>query len=205
MSREDWLDAARSATPDELRERILTGFRDGKPFTPYVPTVRLPDRVDRVLDFGCGVGRNFGYLRTLADRIIGFDLAPMIERCRTLAPIAADSLSDDWSALRTERVDLIFSALVLQHIEYEQSLAYVRDFAKMAPTLYLLTRAQSDFDHNVVALVADTGLFDVLDCVEVEHDDGTHQLRALGSAPLHTARERGNMRHYELVLGAPVS
>ncbi|MBI1872581.1 MAG: hypothetical protein HYS05_01670 [Acidobacteria bacterium] len=30
---------ARSADPDDLREHILTGYKSGKPFTPYVPTI----------------------------------------------------------------------------------------------------------------------------------------------------------------------
>ena len=55
----EWLEVARTATADDLREHILTGFKSGKPFTPDVPTIALPSPVDWVLDFGCGVGRNF--------------------------------------------------------------------------------------------------------------------------------------------------
>ena len=55
----DWLSVARSADADDVRERILSGYKDGKPFTPYVPTIALPSPADRVLDFGCGLGRNF--------------------------------------------------------------------------------------------------------------------------------------------------
>jgi len=200
MSREEWLDVARRASPDDLRERILTGFKDGKPFTPYVPTVDLAGPIESVLDFGCGVGRNFPYLRALARRVTGFDLPPMIERCRELAPVAPDALSDDWTTLKAGRFDTIFSSLVLQHIEPDQSLEYVRDFARMAPTIYLLTRGQSDFDHNILALIEDTALFQVIECVEVEHDDVTHQLRRLGRASTIDARKAGNMRHYEVVL-----
>ena len=41
----------------------------------------------------------------------------MIERCRTVAGDAVDALSADWNDLRENRFDLIFAALVLQHIE----------------------------------------------------------------------------------------
>lgn len=98
---DDWLTAAQSDRPDDLRERILTGFLAGKPFTPYVPTLTMPSRVGSALDFGCGLGRNFPYLTGVADRVTGFDLAPMIERCRTLAPTPVAHLSHDWSELRT--------------------------------------------------------------------------------------------------------
>jgi hypothetical protein len=74
----DWVELAATATDDELREKILTGFRDGKPFTPYSPTLALPSPIDGVLDFGCGLGRNFPYLKTIASRVVGFDLPEMI-------------------------------------------------------------------------------------------------------------------------------
>ena len=106
----EWAAAASRETDDELRERILTGYRDGKPFTPYVPTIALPGPIDTVLDFGCGLGRNFPYLRTIARHVVGFDLPPMIARCRSLAPVPADTLVDDWNTLRTTRVDLVFGS-----------------------------------------------------------------------------------------------
>ena len=84
---DDWLNAARSADPDDLREQILTGFRAGKPFTPYVPTLAMPSPLRSVLDFGCGLGRNFPYLTAAADAVTGFDLEPMIA-VRALAPTA---------------------------------------------------------------------------------------------------------------------
>jgi hypothetical protein len=46
--RDHWLSIARSTDPDDIREHIITGFKAGKPFTPYVPTIALPPRIDRV-------------------------------------------------------------------------------------------------------------------------------------------------------------
>src|SRR3954470_15919097 len=170
--RDYWLDIARSPDPDDVREHILTGFKSGKPFTPYVPTIALPSPVGRVLDFGCGVGRTFPFLKRIAAHVTGFDLPPMIERCRTLAAEPADALVDDWTAVRTERFGLIVAVLVLQHIEPAACHDYLRDFSSMAPAVYLLSRADSDFGSNVFASIASTGLFDVAaDCVEVEHDE----------------------------------
>ena len=45
--RDHWLSIARSTDPDDIREHILTGFKDGKPFTPYVPTIPLPTDIER--------------------------------------------------------------------------------------------------------------------------------------------------------------
>jgi SAM-dependent methyltransferase len=197
--RDEWLDVARSADADDLREHILTGFKAGKPFTPYVPTIELPSRIDSVLDFGCGVGRNFPYLRTVARRIAGFDLPPMIARCRELAE-PVDVLSDDWGTVSAARFDLVFASLVLQHIDVEAVRAYLADFARMAPVTYLLTRDSSDFGVKVLDLVDESGAFEAGDCTAVEHNDRTHQLRVLGVKTFDQARASDAPAHYELLL-----
>jgi len=197
---DDWTAAAREASDDDLRERILTGFKTGKPFTPYRPTLALPAGVERVLDFGCGVGRNFPYLKEVASHVTGFDLPPMIERCRDLSPVPADALSADWDDLRTRRFDLIVATLVLQHIEPDRCREYLADFARLAPAVYLLTRADSDFGTSVLQECAGTGLFDAGACVEVEHDESTHQLRVLGIRTFDDVRREGRDGHYEVVL-----
>jgi len=198
--RDHWLSIARSNDPDDIREHILTGFKAGKPFTPYVPTIPLPPRLDRVLDFGCGVGRNFPFLRTIARHVTGFDLPPMVAQCRALAADCADELDDEWETVRESRFDLIVAVLVLQHIEPPACRAYLQDFARMAPALYLLSRADSDFGTNVFSELHDAGLFATADCVEVDHDPKTHQLRVLGRKSFAAAAAPGTAGHYEVLL-----
>jgi len=198
--REHWLSVANAANPDDLREEILTGFKGGKPFTPYVPTIAVPAHVDAVLDVGCGLGRNFPYLATIARRITGFDLPPMIEKCRTFAPMAVDALSSDWEELRRRRFDLIFTTLVLQHLEPETCRSFLVDFARMAPVVYVLTRASTDFDTNVLEMIKSTALFEAGPCVEVEHDERTHQLRVLGAHVFDEIARTGAPGHYEVLL-----
>lgn len=197
---DDWLSVARSADPDELRERILTGYKSGKPFTPYVPTIALPSPIDWMLDFGCGVGRNFSHLKTISRHVAGFDLPPMIERCRKLAAVPIDLLTDDWNEVRIRRFDVIVAALVLQHIEPAMCRSYLVDFARMAPVVYVLTRARSDFDTNVLDLIIETALFDAEECIKVDHDPQTHQLKILGRMRLDEIRQAAEAGHYEVLL-----
>ncbi len=117
----------------------------------------MPTPIDRVLDFGCGVGRTFPFLKTIARHVTGFDLPPMIERCRVLAPEPADDFLDDWDTAR-------------------------------------------DFGTNVFADAAATGMFEAGECVEVDHDPATHQLRVLGRTPFHAARAADARGHYEVLL-----
>ncbi|MEO8076028.1 MAG: class I SAM-dependent methyltransferase [Acidobacteriota bacterium] len=198
--RDYWLSIASAPDADDLREHILTGFKSGKPFTPYVPTIALPSPLGRVLDFGCGVGRTFPYLKRVARHVTGFDLPPMIERCRALAAEPADQLLDDWAAARLSKFDLIVSVLVLQHIEPASCAEYVRDFASMAPVVYLLSRVDSDFGTNVFAQVAAAGVFEASECVEVDHDPRTHQLRVLGTRPFDEVCRPESSGHYEVLL-----
>jgi SAM-dependent methyltransferase len=202
--RDYWLSIAESSDPDDLREHILTGFKNGKPFTPYVPTIPLPSPIGRVLDFGCGVGRSFPFLKTIAGHVTGFDLPPMIARCRMLAADPADELIDDWHQARAHRFDLIACVLVLQHLEPATCRAYLQDFARMAPAVYLLTRADSDFGTNVLEEVSATGLYEFNECVEVEHDPETNQLRVLGRVPFDAARAANRTGHFETLIRARI-
>ena len=186
---DEWLSVARSADATDLREHILSGHKDGKPFTPYVPTIELPAPLDRVLDFGCGLGRNFPYVKEIALHVTGFDLPPMIERCRSLATERVDVLADDWQQVRASRFDLIFASLVLQHIEPAICSSYLTDFAQMAPRVYLLTRLDNDFGPNVLDLVARVGQFEASECIHVDHDPVTNQLRVLGRGSFDDVRQ----------------
>jgi len=196
---DDWSAIARAADPDEVRERILTGFRAGKPFTPYVPTIPLPSPTTRVLDFGCGLGRNFPYLTGIAQEVTGFDLPSMIDRCRELGPPVA-RLTSDWEEVGRHRFDLIFAALVLQHLDADLIRRYVADFATLAPRTYLLNRAIGDSGDNVFDLIGRTDAFDAGVCVEVDHDPETHRLRVLGQRTFDEVRASTHDAHYEVLL-----
>src|SRR5688572_12808366 len=197
--RQEWSDIA-AGDADELRERILTGYKSGKPFTPYVPTIPMPAPIESVLDFGCGLGRNFPYLKTIAPRVEGFDLSPMIERCRALGTEQVSRLSSDWANVRTRRYDLVFASLALQHIDTDECRRYLADFAGMAPSVYLLTRSRTDFDAVMLDLVAEAGIYHRSTCRIVDHEPVTHQLRVIADRSFEQARESPDDVHYEMLL-----
>ena len=197
--RDDWSDIA-EGDADELRERILTGYKAGKPFTPYVPTLALPAPLESVLDFGCGLGRNFPYLKTVASRVEGYDLPPMIERCRSLAAEQVSDLISDWAEARTRRYALVFASLVLQHIDTDECRRYLADFSGMAPHVYLLTRTKTDFGAVMLDLVAESGLSVTGPCRIVDHDPVTHQLRVIADRSFDEARASTDDVHYEMML-----
>ena len=201
---DEWVELAASATDDDLREKILTGFKEGKPFTPYVPTLPLPADMQSVLDFGCGLGRNFPYLQSIAREVVGFDLPEMIARCARATPSAGVLLSADWDTVRARRFDLIFASLVLQHVPEAWCRRVLDDFAEMAPVTYLLARGEGDYGFSALDLAARSGRFDAGECRVVDHDPATHQLRVLGTVPLDEARRADDPRHFEVLLHSRV-
>jgi SAM-dependent methyltransferase len=198
-----WEELAESASDEDLRERILTGFKDGKPFTPYVPTLALPAPIAAVLDFGCGLGRNFPYLTSIATRVVGYDLPAMIDRCRAQKPGRVE-LTSDWDAVRSARFDLVFASLVLQHVPEDWCRTAIAAFARIAPATYLLARGEGDFGFSALDVVAQSGLFETGECRVVDHDPATHQLRILGAVPFDEARSATDPRHFEVLLHSRV-
>jgi cyclopropane fatty-acyl-phospholipid synthase-like methyltransferase len=187
--------------PDaEVREEILSGYLQGKPFTPYVPTIEMPPSPTRVLDFGCGLGRSFSYLVSMATEVVGFDLPEMIDHCAragTTEPTVV--LRDDWPALREERFDLVFASLVLQHIDPTEARSYLDDFARMTETVYLLTRGRQDFGGATGALI-DRHIWEIGAIAVVEHDQREHSLHRIGWLDASEIAEVDDDRHLEMVL-----
>lgn len=124
----------------------------------------------------------------------------MIERCGALSAVGVDALSADWDAVRLARYDLVFASLVLQHLETAACRERLADFARMAPATYLIMRRDGDFGADMLRLIADAGLFMPGECVEVDHDPATNQLRVLVRGTLAEAVASGRAGHFEMLL-----
>jgi SAM-dependent methyltransferase len=97
----------------------------------------LPHR-DAGLDFGCGVGRLTRALSRRLDHVVGVDAsATMIARARELHagfPKSLEFVHNEEPHLGVfpdERFSFIYSSLVLQHIPYPASLAYVGEMMRV--------------------------------------------------------------------------
>jgi len=110
-----------------------------------------------ILDFGCGLGRNFPTWRRMADTVTGYDLPAMVDRCRPL-DLDVDLLTSDWSALRNRQFSLIAAILVLQHMAVDELREKLADMRRMTPLLFVLGRWYSD-DHkrDVMQIVLESG------------------------------------------------
>jgi SAM-dependent methyltransferase len=134
-------------------------FKAEESLFPLIGPVGAPYRV---LDFGCGMGRN---LKGMAQHssswhVTGYDNPAMLARAAEYLGGEFGSqwsLSSDWEVLRTQKFDVIVVSLVLQHMETEDVRTALRDFATMAPRVVILSRGHSDFQADVRQLIAQGG------------------------------------------------
>ena len=108
----------------------------------------------RLLDFGCGFGRNTFYFATAAPKwnVVGYDNKVMLSRCCEYYGVHYNTeefpvnveFSNDWGRLKEEKFDVILCSLVLQHIFEEDLFNYMEDFKHMAKTLVVSGRRHND-------------------------------------------------------------
>lgn len=109
----------------------------------------------RVLDFGCGVCRNAADFAIAFPHlsVVGYDSPQMLGRAAEfvrhrhgvdLAGVGNLTLSGDWTKLASERFDLVYATLVLQHIEPGDIRSYLADIKAMAPRLLVHGRRKND-------------------------------------------------------------
>lgn len=91
----------------------------------------------RALDFGCGIGRLTQALAERFDQVDGVDIAPsMIEQAEQLNRHGDRvryhlNQSDDLSVFPDGCFDLVFSLIVLQHIENKHKIKYLQEFIRV--------------------------------------------------------------------------
>lgn len=86
------------------------------------------------LDFGCGVGRLTQALAGRVSHIVGVDISgEMIRRARIYFPHITFHLNekDDLSDFETESIDLIYTNIVLQHLNNHLQAHYIREFSRL--------------------------------------------------------------------------
>ncbi|MDR0182896.1 class I SAM-dependent methyltransferase [Lysobacter arvi] len=90
------------------------------------------------LDFGCGVGRLSIPLSMRFDRVIGIDISPsMVENARRLARARPNvefivNPRDDLARLPDAAFDLVYSNIVLQHMDPALAAGYIAEFYRVA-------------------------------------------------------------------------
>jgi SAM-dependent methyltransferase len=91
-------------------------------------------QLDRALDFGCGLGRLTEPLASRARHVVGVDIsAEMIRRARAYFPHLEFHLNErpDLRDFQARSVDLIYTNIVLQHLNTGLQKHYLREFGTL--------------------------------------------------------------------------
>ena len=121
----------------DLEKFLETGRADAARFVADLDRIAPSTRRERLLDFGCGVGR---VSRALADHfrsVVGVDTAPaMVARARELNGSCGNcefvvNGDADLRRFDTGTFDVVYSRLVLQHIPPELVRAYVPELVRV--------------------------------------------------------------------------
>ena len=168
-ARDGWADIA-SKSEDDIREYILTGYKAGRKFEPYTLPLLQSTEVRSILDFGCGLGRNFDGMRSLGAKSYAFDLPEMIKSCAKFGEPGDVTLLDTWEGVLDRRYDMAMAILVLQHVadqpEFFQS---VTRLSQCSTYLYLCTRVYVDGTlKNTLSEVLATRQWEVISSSEAE-------------------------------------
>jgi SAM-dependent methyltransferase len=121
----------------DVDEFLATGRADVEETIGWLGQLGLPTRWERLLDFGCGAGRLSQGLSPYADEVVGVDIAPsMLETARRLDRSAGNIrfvLNDapDLSQFPDGHFDLVYSALVLQHLPRPAIDRYLAEFLRV--------------------------------------------------------------------------
>lgn len=101
-----------------------------------IDRLRITRPTGPALDFGCGVGRLTQALLQYVDKCFGIDIAAsMIERAQELnrhgeRAIYLVNSRNDLQMFPDNHFGLIYSSIVLQHMEPRYSLGYIREFVR---------------------------------------------------------------------------
>lgn len=122
----------------DVDEFLATGRREIDALLENGRRWRLPERRDRALDFGCGVGRLTRALAAHFGSATGVDISEvMVSRARALHadwPACAFEILDDGglTAFPDRSFDCVYSRIVLQHIpDRSATEAHIREFVRL--------------------------------------------------------------------------
>ena len=170
LNNERWEQVGLRTNDIELKEAMLTGHGEAEvlPHTE-LGLIDAKGRKYKVLDFGCGIGRNFKYLKGFSTELHGYDLEPIVDRCEELCKEDIDLLTSDWSEIQKNKYDMVAASFVFQCMDSAEIIKqFLEDLSKITSILYVTTRCYIDGpDHeNVAQIILDDPNFEIVieDC-----------------------------------------
>lgn len=180
-----WGDIVPEASLAATIDYVVTGGTiDDAEFTPELPNSIPFSEGIKVLDFGCGIGRNAIplALKYPMTKIIGYDNPKMINQmqqfCEQKYKLSLSSINNihidtNWDDVKNNKFDYVYATLVFQHIHEDALSIYLQDIKKMTNHLIVFGRRFNDDSYkNTWQIIENHGLYPVN--TESYKRDGDH-------------------------------
>lgn len=138
---------------------------------------------DSVLDFGCGVGRNLPYFKSVAKKVYAYDLPNVVDRCLQMRDhdfVNGVNFIKDLDEI-TEKIDIIFCFFSLQHFTSARDLvSTLNKLSRISDNIYVVGRPYMDETNNNVFSIVKLSKFKHLvasstDNLDMVTGEGTYE------------------------------
>lgn len=175
-----WLNFANNPDKDLISKDLHGSWDESKQaYTEYtsieeshLDVLKKETSMNRVLDFGVGMGRNRPYLKTLFSEVHGFDTQPMVKNFKSKNPLE-NNIFDDWDKVSKFRYDVVYESVVMQHIPPQEVIYRLYQISSISKYFVSWTRSYNDylrnfqyrkFGVNIASLISSIDAFEVVDC-----------------------------------------
>lgn len=120
----------------------------------FIDEIGSFDKELKILDFGCGIGRNiFGFSEYTNWHIVGYDNDVMLEKSKEYCKIKFNknvedfpnvSFSSDWNVVKQMKFDCVYAILVFQHVFEKDLCKYLQDIKNMTNMMFVSGRRYND-------------------------------------------------------------
>jgi SAM-dependent methyltransferase len=135
--------------------------------------------MNKVLDFGCGMGRNLNYLKSISKYVIGFDTEVMISNLKKTSnnEYAFETFNFE-DFYKYAPFDFVYECTVFQHMPPQEVLFRLMQIRSITKYVYLTTRCYNDMFRdfqnkaggvNLLKLVDSLNSFEVVD-ISIDKD-----------------------------------
>lgn len=157
----EWGSSIPTSSLNTTIDYVVTGktIQDIEHDVTIVDHIKEPNRKLRILDFGCGVGRNAIFLAENYQQwdMYGYDNPQMLKQThnfckqkynKSIDDIKNLTLFDNWDLVKTQYFDYIYATLVFQHIKEDVLLTYLADIKNMTKNLLVFGRRFNDHSYK---------------------------------------------------------
>lgn len=184
----EWGGSIPTSSLNTTIDYVVTGktIQDIAHDATIVDHIKEPNRKLRILDFGCGVGRNAIFLAENYEQwnIYAYDNPQMLKQMyhfckekynKSIDDIKNLTLFDNWDLVKTQYFDYIYATLVFQHIREDILLTYLEDIKNMTKNLLVFGRRYNDHSsYNTWAILEKAELYPINTSYQRDGDDHEH-------------------------------